>query len=353
MESVMSRSSTLLAVCFLCASAFGQSFECYAPGPLPSDPALSCEGVVSNNLGGTVISNSVSCSFPTHGVNYLSMNANGPISVPVGGPFPRPASTNVTEVRVPIPAGSTLVSMDWEFFNRECPGAPQSFYDGMSIDVVDAAGNLLLNLAFADTASTESVCLLPGSDYCGGPISEITPAGPNPISAALPLLAGCEYLSIVVWNGGDNGVASAGYVDNIQFNSSLSACPVPCFSVPPGPPAIAFNSPGGAGCLQVTLSNLPSGGFFFMAATLQLGNFPNGWFFGIDITFAELQAEIDAGFPFIGPISTSTCGTVGNGTVGQFCGLPSGLTLYAVGLGVPFGASYPTHITNAGSYTIP
>lgn len=355
----MSRSLTLLAVCLVCACAFGQSFECYPVGPLPNDPALGCEGIASNNLGGftlptpTGVTAAVSCGFPTHGNQYVTMDGNGPIVVPLGGPFPRPASANVTEVRIPIPTGATTVTMDWEFFNRECPGAPQTFYDGMAIDVVNSSGALVQSLAFADTASPESICVLPGSDYCGGAISEISPAGPNPLVAVLPPLTGCEYISIVVWNGGDNAVSGVGYVDNVQFNATLLSCAVPCFVVAPGPPTLSFASPSGPSCIQVTLSNMPGGGFFFLAATLQLGNFPNGWFFGIDIPFPELQAEINAGFPFIGGVTGSACGSVGNGTVGEFCGLPPGLTIYAVGVGAPFGSNYPTAITNAGSYTIP
>jgi hypothetical protein len=68
---------------------------------------------------------------------------------------------NVTEVRIPIPFGASLVTMDWDFFNRECSGVPPTnlFYDGMSVDVVTTGGVALQNLLFVDT--TNRYCKLP------------------------------------------------------------------------------------------------------------------------------------------------------------------------------------------------
>lgn len=360
----MSKSLILFAACCVCAGAIGQSFECYTPGPLPSDPAISCEGVASNGLGFggapsnvTGVSNIPSCGFPTAGLQYLQVCANGPgnqYTPTVGGPFPRPADVNVTEVRIPIPFGASLVTMDWDFFNRECSGVPPTnlFYDGMSVDVVTTGGVALQNLLFVDTTTAEGICSL-GTDYCGGPMAEVLPNGPNQLSAGLPVYPNCEYISIVVWNGYDNGFPSMAYFDNIQFNSSNASCPVPCFPIIGGSPTLAFSSPSGAGCVQVNLSNMPSTGFYFLAVTLQPGVFPNGWFFGIDISFGELQLEINAGFPFVGALAPSACGGSGSAQIGQICGLPSGLSVYAVGLGIPTGTQYPSATTNAAAFTLP
>jgi hypothetical protein len=362
-------------VCAAGAGAFGQSFECYPVGPLPMDPSLGCEGVASNNLGiltppvgVTEVTNVQSCGFPTVGVNYLRVTANGPgfqvppnypaFLPPVGGPFPRPVPNMVTEVRIPIPMGATALSMDWDFFNHECPGVPpqNSYYDGMSVDVVNSGGSTIANLIYVDTGAAEGTCSI-GNDYCNltnppSLLSETVPSGPNAFVGVLPPLTGCEYISIAIWNGNDNSYPSCAYFDNIQFNSVNGACPVPCFVTLPGPPTLQFSSPSGPGCILATMTNLPSSGFYFLAITLQAGSYPNGWFFGIDIGFPELLSEINTGFPFLGPLTGSPCG-VGGATIGQFCGAPNGLTIYAVGLAAPNGSSYPSITTPAVSYTIP
>jgi hypothetical protein len=279
---------------------------------------------------------------------YHRLTSSGPIPVPNGGPFPWPAQPlQVSETRVPIPSGSTTVSFDWEYFNAE---SFQSVYnDGMAVALVDGSGNLILQFVYADNQLPLGTCV--DTQTFG---TEILPFGLQTVAAApLPPLAGCEYISIVSWNEGDNAVASVAYVDNIQFNAVGPACPVPCFVVAAAPPSLVFTSPSGLGCVQVNLTNMPGGGFYFLGATVQAGTFPNGWFFGIDIGFAELQNEINTGFPFLGVVGASACGGTGSATIGEFCGVPSGVTFYAVGLGAPAGSSFPSAVTNAASYTIP
>jgi len=357
----MPKSSTVVLALALCGAAFSQvSFECGAVGPFSNDPSLSCEGVNSNNAGaGTGISNTPQCGFPTAGTQYAFLVGNGPgfgpplfvpFTPPVGGPFPRPCDPLVTELRVPIPPGTTVIQLDWEFFNHECSST--SYYDGMSIDVVDHSGNLVQNLAYADTLSPEGPCTEAGTDFCGMTIAEVMPAGPNALLAVLNPYPACSYLSIVVWNGNDNAVASHGYVDNIVFNSGLGSCPVPCFVLGAGPPTLAFSSPSGMGCILATMTNMPAGGIYFMPVTFVQGNYPNGWFNGIDISFQELANAIAFGFPFLGSIGGTPC-TPGTAIVGEFCGLPSGLTIYAVSLGIPAGQNFPTVTTTPATWTIP
>lgn len=357
----MPKSTTAFAALVLCGAAFSQiSFECAPIGSFPTDPSLSCEGVAGNNAGfGTGVASNPQCGFPTQGTQYAYLVGNGPgfqpplnaaFLPPVGGPFPRPADPLVTELRVPIPAGTTLIQLDWEFFNLEC--ANTTFYDGMSIDVVDAVGNLVQNLAYADTLSPEGPCTEGGLDYCSGPISEVMPAGPQTLLAALNPYPACSYLSIVVWNGNDNQQPGHGFVDNIVFNSGLGACSVPCFVQGLGPPTLAFSSPSGMGCILVTMTNMPAGGTYFLPVVFNAGNYPYGWFFGIDPTFQELSGLIALGYPFLGPIAGTPC-TPGGVLLGEFCGVPSGLTIYAVALGIPAGSSYPTVSTPAATYTIP
>ena len=93
--------------------------------------------------------------------------------------------------------------------------------------------------------------------------------------------------------------------------------------------ALTFTT-GGPGSIGYSVVGGPPGGLIFTAVTLLAGAYPSGWFFGIDITFGELQLEINQGFPFI-TLATSC----GSSTVGPFPGVPSGLSVYGVALGLP------------------
>jgi hypothetical protein len=249
-------------------------------------------------------------------------------------------------MRVSIPAGATTVSMDWEFFNAE--GGPQASYnDGMSVDVVDSAGNLKGNLLYVDTnsaADPTSTC---------GPTGAVAPAGYQTLSVALPLMGACDHLSIVVWNGGDNSVSSRAFIDSIVFNSSVAGCPVPCFA-PGGAPLLAFTSPLGSGSLQVNMQAMPVSGSYFMALTLAPGTYPNGWFYGLDISLPELANQINAGWPFSGALNGPGC-NAGTAQIGPIFGVPSGISIYAVALGVPGpGLSGSiSAVTNSVAYTTP
>lgn len=86
--------------------------------------------------------------------------------------------------------------------------------------------------------------------------------------------------------------------------------------------------------------------YYYLFATLNAGTFPNGWFYGIDLSFADLTNELAAGYPFHGPLSV--CGT--NGPFGP---LPSGLTVYAVALGATGAGAYPNAFGGPVSFTVP
>ena len=257
----MRTSLSLLAV-FLCAlPGFAQiDFECAPLGPVPSNPALNCEGVSSNNMSTlTAVSATASCAFPITGTQYLVIGANGgsgttAVNVPAGGPLPRPLAGVISEVRIPIPAGASSVTFSWEFFNAE--GLASSFNDGISIDVVSPAGTLVGNLVYADAATGESTCLAVAGSQ------ETIPPGPQTFSGVLPPHASCDYISIAVFNEGDNAAASRAYVDTVFFDTTGGACPPPCFGPLPPPPTLAFSSPVGPGSLQVNLSGLNVGGYY-------------------------------------------------------------------------------------------
>jgi hypothetical protein len=104
----------------------------------------------------------------------------------------------------------------------------------------------------------------------------------------------------------------------------------------------------GSGTIGYTVTGAPPGGLQFTAISLFPGNYPTGWFYGIDIGFSDLVNQINFGFPFL--TGLTSCGSV---TVGPFGGLPTGLTLYGVTLGVPFGSPAPSIVSAPTSATIP
>jgi hypothetical protein len=114
--------------------------------------------------------------------------------------------------------------------------------------------------------------------------------------------------------------------------------------------AVTTSSPFGLGSLQLDWTGgFPCfGGTYFLAVTLVPGAYPSGWFYGLDISFPQLGAELAQGFPFLGPLSTT-----GTATVGPFFGLPSGLQFWAVCLGVPVNGPFPTAFTPPFTYVVP
>jgi hypothetical protein len=226
---VTSPNRFILTVVLTCAALRAQAtFECYGPGPFPLPGPLNCEALLCNNLGltGTTgITATAACGFPTQGSQYARVEGSGPFASPPGGPPPYPLPVNVTELRIPIPPGSSTVQLCWDFYNAE--GAGSFLNDGMAISVVDALGGLVQLLAYADASSSPGVC----ADTLTYLSTEVQPNGPQGLSAPLPALAGGEYLSISCWNGFDNFVPSHVKLDDVRFNSGPPSCPTP----PPPP----------------------------------------------------------------------------------------------------------------------
>jgi hypothetical protein len=112
---------------------------------------------------------------------------------------------------------------------------------------------------------------------------------------------------------------------------------------------MAFSSPFGPGSIKIDLTNGPPNGAYYLAANLFPGTFPNGWFYGLDISLQEVVDQVNQGFPFAGPLNAG-----GSIALGPFSGLPPGLVIYTVALG--FNAAnlgVPSVNTPAMSYLIP
>lgn len=107
-----------------------------------------------------------------------------------------------------------------------------------------------------------------------------------------------------------------------------------------------FTSPGGSGSIQSHLMFGAQSGAFFAPVSLLAGNFPNGSFFGLDISFADLIAQFFVGDPF-----QNTLDAQGKYNSATFSPVMSGLTIYSVALDdvfVPFPA-----VSAPVQYTIP
>jgi hypothetical protein len=149
--------------------------------------------------------------------------------------------------------------------------------------------------------------------------------------------------------------ATVGYIgatttDNAQFSFDTPG------SIPDGtsltilattiPFSDSWSSPMGVGSIQYNVCAGSPLGTYQLLATVNQGAFPNGWLYGIDITYPELLSELGAP-PFLGLLDGS-----GAAQIGPLAGLPSGLTIYALTFNIPPG-SVPTVHTNAEAYTVP
>jgi hypothetical protein len=112
---------------------------------------------------------------------------------------------------------------------------------------------------------------------------------------------------------------------------------------------LTFSSPFGPGSIQFNLAGGPQGGSYFLPVSLVAGAFPSGWLFGVDIPIQELLNQLAIGYPFTGPLNAA-----GDTTFGPIAGVPSGLTIFSVGLGFPGGViDFPIANTVPITYTVP
>jgi Lectin C-type domain len=305
------------------------------PLPSPLGAPGDYDGASWNGAGATSMHNAVRAMLPTgvpnvtwpvEGNVYVLVASNGPVAVPVGGPFQRPAPAIANEVRIPIPPGAKGVSYAWEFLTAEDNSG--IYNDGISIAVVGADGQLILDLTYADATSPKETNV-PAAVYCSNPPTPVLPtgaSGPQTACYAFPPLPFPAYLSVVSWNGGDNSISGAAAIDAIQFWGTGSF-------------KLAISAPAGPGSISLFLTGGGPFNVYTTAVSLSQGAFPYGWLFGVDIGFDTLLGEMASGAPFHGTLSGG-----GIKLFNMASGVPSGLSLYAVSLQFtppgPFGGSF-------------
>jgi hypothetical protein len=100
------------------------------------------------------------------------------------------------------------------------------------------------------------------------------------------------------------------------------------------PPSAGLSFPTTPGFLSLSVTDGTPFGGYFTAVTAHQGAFPNGTFFGVDITLPELFLQIAAGAPFVGLLDGNGCALHGPYAV------PPGLTLYGVTLNDVFAPGF-------------
>jgi hypothetical protein len=217
------------------------------------------------------------------------------------------SGSNVGATTGPEPSSSCgLGGSDvWFVFTSPCNGAMSAGtcaagtnFDTV-IEVFDGSGGC--------GAMTSILCV---DDFCGPPY------GPLSSHVTWQAVAGTTYYIAVSGFAGATGSFDL-YVESAYPEFEFFTA---------GPGTVGYEIRGG-----------PPGGVAFVAMTLNGVYFPYGWFNGIDIDFVELGFQLSTGYPFIVP----TGQVCGDALIGPFSGLPSGLAIYGVCIGVTAGSPFP------------
>ena len=214
---------TKILMCFVTAAALasGQNFynfDCQTAGAVPAlggpgdcegltgadafiETAPGCAGMPSNGANCAVVRTSTSAAF-------LSNMANG-------ATIPRPLPANLPELRLPMAAGTTLVSFDWRaYFNDSGP-----YNDGYDVSVCDAAGNRIETVLRGDSNTDGGFTCL-GFNSLVFQLAAATPAG--------------AYLSVCAYNEQDGccGTGTFFAIDRLRFSAGNDECvgavPITC-----------------------------------------------------------------------------------------------------------------------------
>lgn len=296
-------------------------FEFQTPGPFPLLPNtdVECVGALTSNSFNPYpsITNVPVCGMPQlGGFQYARIEAGGlaGVTIPAGGPIPLAALTgNLHGIQLPIPPGASLITFAWEFFDAE---SSPTYNDAFEVSVLDGLGNPIgAPLVYADVAfalANPGTCTDPTSfgTEIGAPLGVNN--GPQIFFGPLPV--GGVTLNIVCANSSDDAVASAAFIDDIQFD-----VPYGCFI-----PTFTLVQPS-SGTLAVSASNgIPFASYLMPVRIGAPGAYPAGWCLGIDMALADLILEINTGYPFVGSLDGA-----GSFTFFLGGGVPAGLPIQA------------------------
>jgi GEVED domain len=148
----------------------------------------------------------------------------------------------------------------------------------------------------------------------------VTAAGTSTGAITPPLgaLSGVKMRVVLRYFGVAQACGTANYGNTEDYTVTTVGLPA-CI--------LSFSSPFGPGSLQ--MDNTPcapaAGASYLNAITLAQGTTPAGWFFGLDITLAEVVNQLNLGYPFSG-----TLDAFGASTFLLPAGAPSGLQIWAV-----------------------
>ena len=288
--------AVLLVFCGLVASLRAQAdFElqvpsCFSTFPSPMGSGGDPEGVSWNGVplgaqGATPPT--VANVWPCTGSRHLLVEGGQP--EPAAFIFPGVPPTMLTaspEVYVPVPVGAATVSFCWNGGPGDCFTC--GYNDGFMIDVVDAVNTQLAVLVYHDTTSVPSGANLNFGACSGWNAHEVAPPGIKTVTAAA-LPPGAAFLRVSAWNAIDDFFGAQVVVDNITFGGApVFDHHIVCIPVPGLPDSN----------VDFGISNGTPGALVYLAATVNANQAPNGWFYGINIGYAELVAQIAYGLPF-------------------------------------------------------
>jgi hypothetical protein len=222
-----------------------------------------------------------------------------------------------------------------------CPGDPSGACSLVSNDVwysffASCTGPYEARTCVGSTAFDTVVTVWDGSGGCGS-LVEIACNDDNNCG-----IAGQGVSSIATWN------ATAGTLYYVSVGGFLGATGNFDLLVGLTPVLTLTFTSSGPNTLGYTLGGGPFLGFHFTAISFVAGAFPNGPWFGIDITTQEIINQITFGYPFV-----TLLGACGEAIVPPIGPLPSGLTVYAVSLAAPIGFTVPTHVSAPVAATVP
>jgi hypothetical protein len=233
-----------------------------------------------------------------------------PLSAGANGPFSNQWAASGTPAPTSCPAGTADV---WFVFTPPCAGTYRIDTCGTGYDTV---------LSAFQSCAPGSVALACNDDDPAG-------GGCGPGSAIhVGLAAGAPCLVRVA-----GAVPAAG---------SFFVTVTPVF-------LLGYASPAGAGSIAYSITGGLPNGIYLNVATFNQGSFPNGAFYGVDVTLQDLLQLIAAGYPFLGTLDA--CGA----SVFSYVLDPalSGLTVYSVAVATDATATLGPFSTPPVAYTIP